>query len=112
MDELRTKIDHELEHAKRSRESGNEGKARVCARRAAGYALEAYLLSTFDRNPSKNAYLNLKWFAERKTVPSNLRAAAKRLSTHVGKNHEIPFDEDPLDDARLLIEALLNPQDK
>jgi hypothetical protein len=106
--QLRTKIDAELEQARQSRTSGNEGKARVCARRAVGFALAAHIHEKYAQPASRNAYLNLKWFAAQDDVPAELRLAAERLSTHVGADHVVPFKEDPLNDAQVLIEALLS----
>jgi len=37
-------------------------------------------------------------------VPEALRAAAGRLCTRVDHDHQLPFDDDPLEDARAIVE--------
>lgn len=39
----RQRVERELTRARAARTKGNEGRGRVCARRAAGWAVEAYL---------------------------------------------------------------------
>jgi 8-oxo-dGTP pyrophosphatase MutT (NUDIX family) len=41
--EARAKIEHELAQAQAARQAGSEGRARVCARRAAGAAIREYM---------------------------------------------------------------------
>lgn len=41
--DVRSRIEAELQHAEAARARGNEGMARVCARRAAGWSVGAYL---------------------------------------------------------------------
>ncbi len=43
MRDWRQRVDRELEIAEAARARGNEGMARVCARRAAGWTVQAYL---------------------------------------------------------------------
>jgi hypothetical protein len=43
MDDWRARVERELEIAESARARGNEGMARVAARRAAGWVVEAYL---------------------------------------------------------------------
>ena len=56
-----TQIEAEFERAEQARARGNEGQARVCARRAAGIAVREYLTRSGIRPPSTSAYdlLNL-----------------------------------------------------
>ena len=56
-----TDIEAEFEKAEQARARGNEGQARVCARRAAGIAIREYLTRRGICPPSASAYdlLNL-----------------------------------------------------
>ncbi len=57
------KIAQEIKLARRSQESGNEGKARVCARRAAGWAIQEHLKQKGVSLNTNNALDHIKYFA-------------------------------------------------
>ncbi len=95
----------ELRAAEAARAAGNEGKARVCARRGAGYAIRLHYRSVRGAGWEGDAFHQLKVFRDDETQPEPLRAAARRLTTQVNHDHAMPFDEDVLADARLLIAA-------
>ncbi len=100
-------VHEELAAAQAARERGNEGMARVCARRAAGWAVGLADRGDPPAAISGNAYLLLKWYADRTEEPDNLREAAGRLTARITEDHTLPHSEDPLRDARRLVEALL-----
>lgn len=77
-------IEQELAAAEAARQDSNDGKARVCARRAVARATEA-------------------WLAR---LPLPIRQAAERLRTSVTRQHAAPFTSDPVADARLIIAHL------
>jgi hypothetical protein len=107
--ELRNRLLNELALARRSRELGNEGRARVCARRAAGWAVESiYNQNQRSRLPEANAYRFLLWFKDMSHFPMNLREAARRLTTRIDEDFSVPFDEDPLADARMIVDWVLS----
>jgi hypothetical protein len=97
----------ELEEAQRSHLQGNEGRARVCARRAAGWAVGWYVETHSLAEPHTNALEHLKWLAKSSDVSNELQEAAIRLTTKIDKNGKLPFREDPMADAHLIITALL-----
>jgi len=100
------RVAHELEQAVRFRAEGRLGRARVCARRAAGWAIgPTYRRSTGDPPPS-SAMVLLRWYRDFAEASDSLRRAAARLTTHVTEDHTLPHPEDPIDDARQLIDAL------
>jgi hypothetical protein len=39
-------------------------------------------------------------------APEKVREAARRLTTRVDFDHTLPFEDDPLEDARLIISSL------
>ena len=49
----------------------------------------------------------LQWFAQQADTEEAVRSAATRLTVRVSLDHTLPFPEDPLDDARMIVEALL-----
>ena len=100
------RVDQELEQAARFHAEGRLGRARVCARRAAGWAIgPTYRRSTGD-TPPVNAMTLLRWYCDFAEAAEPLRRAAGRLTTHVTRDHALPHAEDPVDDARKLIDAL------
>ncbi|HUS84384.1 MAG TPA: hypothetical protein VMX56_04510 [Anaerolineales bacterium] len=104
---LKQTIRRELEDANRARIEGNEGQARVCARRAAGWAVSFMRSLTENREIESNAFDMLQWLAQHVDTADAVRAAAIRLTTHVSLDHTLPFQEDPLEDAGMIVEALL-----
>ncbi len=106
--ELREQIEGELIQARLARREGNEGMARVCARRAAGWAAGYFFESQLGDPPTPNAYLLLKKLKNHSDIPLQLREAASRLTTRITITHEIPFKEDPIEDARMIVQALLD----
>lgn len=103
-EEARSKIQAELRYARAAREHGKEGRARVCARRAAGWAVAAYL-SAQGPLPSQGAYSLLGWLEAHGS--EELRGPAHRLRQRVTEEHRLPHLEDPLKDAQLIIDGLL-----
>jgi hypothetical protein len=108
--EVRFRVAAELSDARASRSRGNEGRARVCARRAAGAAIRAAMAGRASGPPPSNAYTVLRWYASLADQPPELRAAAARLAARVTPEHVLPHREDPLEDARVIIAALLGDE--
>ncbi|MEA1978083.1 MAG: hypothetical protein U9N80_09320 [Chloroflexota bacterium] len=104
---LKRTIRRELEDADQARIEGNEGRARVCARRAAGWAVSFTRSLNEEREIEANAYEMLQWLAQQADTVDAVRAAATRLTARVSLDHTLPFPEDPLEDARMIVEALL-----
>ncbi len=99
-------IERELAAAEAALKDANDGKARVCARRAVALATEAWL----ERLPVKkwrgDAMEYLRQIQQDSSFPLPIREAAERLSTAVPKQHAAPFTTDPIGDARLIIAHL------
>jgi hypothetical protein len=107
LSDLEAVLISELKDAFRSRQIGNEGRARVCARRAAGWAIGWYVETNGLGVSHGNALEHLKWLSDYASIPESLRQAAIRLSTTIETDRSLPFDEDPLEDAREIIHAML-----
>lgn len=109
-EEIKRRLHAELEQAQRARQQGNEGKARVCARRAAGWAVGWYVEVNALAEAHTNALEHLKWLGSNAAFPDELREIARRLTTRVDADGRLPYPEDPIVDAQFLITTLLNPQ--
>ena len=100
-------INSEMSRALEARREGNEGMARVCARRAVGWAIRLRFENLLDESSTKNAFVLLDWLASQQSVAEPYRQAAARLTTRINEDHELPHDQDPLVDADRLIRVLL-----
>ena len=106
LEEVKLNIDKELKMAEESRQKGNEGRARVCARRAAGIAIGFYFEVLTKASAPKSAYILLQWLSEQGQNDLEIRRAAQRLTVRVSPDHTLPHPEDPIADARIIIDAL------
>lgn len=100
-------IKAELDHAQRARAEGNEGKARVCARRAAGIAAGEYLRNNGFPDPGLNAYQRIKYLCEIPEISSEICQVAKHFLVRVTPDHNLPIDIDLIADANWLVKKLL-----
>lgn len=102
-----TTILNERQQAAQARLAGNEGRARVHARRAAGWAIGVSARRRGQDPGTPNAYRLLEWFANDPAVPDALREAAKRLTVHITPDHVLPHEDDLLRDADRIIKVCL-----
>ncbi len=103
----RARAQRELEMAYQARLAGNEGKARVCARRAAGIAIGVWLTRIQSASKVVSAIERLRAVADDVRQPDNIRAAAHHLTLRINVDHELPVAADPLEDARQLLTFFL-----
>jgi HEPN domain-containing protein len=104
---LREQLEREFTLAEQARARGNEGQARVCARRAAGIAIREYLLRQGIRPPSASAYDLLNLLKDDPRLPSDLKQLADHLTLRVTEDFQLPVNADLIAEARMLCEALL-----
>ncbi len=102
----RSEIESELEKAERARSLGNEGRARVCARRAAGLAARTYLLRRGQIVRSSSAYDLLRLLAEDLNLPPSITQTAAHLTLRVDEEFKLPLDVDLISEARKLCDYL------
>jgi hypothetical protein len=103
---LATLIEQELAAARAAQQNGNDGKARVCARRAVARATEAWVARLPFPRWHGDAMTHLRHIQQEASFPLPIRQAAERLSTSVTRQHTTPFTTDPVADARLIIAHL------
>lgn len=104
--ETHFQIQEELLLAKQSRKEGNEGRARVCARRAAGAAVGSYLTRQGVANNTDNAYLSLQTLGRMGNFPDRIQIAIDRLIQRVDENYQLPPEIDLIHEAGILIQFL------
>lgn len=98
----------EIQVGEIAKQTGNFGKARVCARRACFFAISYWL----DFNPHKDwgdsAMSMLTQLQKDDSIPVNIRDAAQRLTNKVDQNFQTGIDIDPLRDGETIIEYFLD----
>jgi HEPN domain-containing protein len=102
-----TEIKAEFEKAEQARGRGNEGQARVCARRAAGIAAREYLTRQGIRPPSASAYDLLNLLKDDPRLSRDLRRIADHLTLRVTEEFKLPVNVDLVAEARKFCEDLL-----
>jgi HEPN domain-containing protein len=102
-----TQIEAEFERAKLARSRGNEGQARVCARRAAGIAVREYLTRRGIRPPSTSAYDLLNLLKEEPDLSPDLQRIAGHLTLRVTEQFKLPIQADLVAEAKQFCEELL-----
>jgi hypothetical protein len=111
---LAAEIRVELELADAARAAGNEGRARVCARRAAGMAAREFLNLQLGKphgtaQPglrSNSAFEALKTLASFPGLAPDLKEAAVNLTLRVSPDFQLPNGIDLIDEAHKLIGGL------
>jgi hypothetical protein len=102
----RQQAEAELAHAATARLDGSEGRARVCARRAAGMAARDFLGRHGVRSNSRSAYEALQTLAELPDLAPDLRQAALHLTMRVAEDFTLPAGVDLIAEARTFCERL------
>jgi hypothetical protein len=101
-------IEKELAMAEAAMRDANEGRARVCARRAVAWAAEAWL-ERFPRPDWRgDAMHQLRQIQQEESFPLPVRQAAERLSTTITQRDRAPFTSNPIADAKLIIAYLIS----
>ncbi len=97
----------ELKVAEEARNGGKEGKARVCARRAAGIVADEYMKRQGVSTPNATAYDRVRLLANWPDIPSGVTDVVEHMTTRVNMDYQLPEDVDLVEDARWLVETLL-----
>tara|TARA_A100001037_G_C15109031_1_gene617997 strand:+ start:1459 stop:1794 length:336 start_codon:yes stop_codon:yes gene_type:complete len=105
---LPKEIESELKLAVAARSNGNEGKARVHARRAAGWAIRSWSTRQGYSNRRKSAFSYLQNVTSDSSIPGRIRDASSHLILRITIDHDLPIETDILDDARLVVRYFLD----
>jgi len=101
------KFDREIKMAEMARSQGNEGKARVCARRAAGVVVGEYLQQQGVSTTTVTAYDRIRMLADWPDLPPGVSDVVDHMTMRVDMDYQLPSVLDLVSDARWLAETLL-----
>ena len=112
MADWRERVQKELEQGEIARQQGNQGRARVCARRAASWAAKEFLARKgieFDR---ASGYAYLAYLRGSDLVGDDIKTVAEHMTMSLAKDSPEeesywPLEADLLEEARWLFEKLL-----
>ena len=107
--EIEARIEAEMEAVEVALGEGNWGRARVCARRAAGLGIRAWYQRQAGPGWGGDAMTQLVRLRADPAAPLAVRQAAGRLTTKVDLNHQLPFDDAPLEDAQRILAFVTEP---
>jgi len=96
-------IEKEFALARAAQANGNEGMARVCARRAAGHALTWLRTKHAREEWGTDAIRQLNGLKEDASFPVEVREAAMRLTTKISDRFVYPFTTQPVGDAQIIV---------
>jgi hypothetical protein len=106
-EEAVVQIEQEFSRAREAQQIGNEGKARACARRAAGAAVRFWLQNHATKGWGLDCMNQLESISGDDEIPEEVRGAATRLSTKITERSTAPFTPDPVSDGAILTEYFL-----
>ena len=98
----------EFNRAEEARARGNEGQARVCARRAAGIAAREYLNRKGIRVQSASAYDVLNLLKDDPRLSDEIKTIANHLTLRVTEEFQLPVHADLIAEARHLCKMLID----
>lgn len=105
--EWRSQLNSEFVRAEKAREDGNEGRARVCARRAAGIAIREYFNRTGRQVSGSSAYELLNSLEKSPDILPELNHKISNLTMRVSEDFTLPANVDLIEESRQLCRALL-----
>ncbi len=105
---IAAQIEKEIECAKNALKEGNIGKARVCARRAAGLAVNFWLLKNKITSSDLSAVACLNKIKEDENLPDFILKAAGKLTAKINTPESGAVTEDPLKDSMIIVEYFLS----
>jgi len=100
-------VQAEFDRAELARVRGNEGQARVCARRAAGIAIREYYIRLGRTIRTPSAYDLLNSLVEDRSLSDELRLSARYLTLRVNEEFELPAGVDLISEAKKLYRGLV-----
>jgi hypothetical protein len=98
----------EIDHALAARENGLEGRARVCSRRAAGYAIRTYLENRGVDIPDISALALIRQLDNLTGVRPQVKTVTEHLLMRVAEDFNLPVEADLIAEAMWLADYLEN----
>ena len=98
----------EVERAIQARSEGNEGMARVCARRAAGIVVGEYLRRQGVVRFTNSVYDRITLFNTLPNIDAKCKEVCRHFLMKVNEEHKLPGDTDLVQDVYWLKEQLLS----
>ncbi|MEK6222976.1 MAG: hypothetical protein N2D54_12085 [Chloroflexota bacterium] len=114
MQDWQNKLSEEIQNGRKAQENGKDGLARVCARRAAGWAIRESLKAENVSLNNPSAFEYIKYLSAQTNNSVEVQKALKHLKLRVEKDaHDEdsywPLPEvDLIDEAKWLIKELLD----
>lgn len=105
--DYQTELDKEINRAQQARLRGNEGQARVCARRAAGIAVREHLKRKGIPALSPSAIDLLNLIKDDPILSPELKLIAGHLTLRVNEEFKLPVKVDLIAEAKVFCEELL-----
>lgn len=104
---INSQFQRELDMAKAARASGNEGRARVCARRAAGIVIGDFFNQRGISSKS-STYERLRTLRTLPDMPVDVVLAVDHFLLRVDPDQRLPVPVDLIEEARWLKSKLLD----
>jgi hypothetical protein len=101
-------FEKEISRGEAARAAGNEGMARVCARRAAGMVVKERLRRDGQALRMPSAYDHLRYLYSQPGISPEVLAAAEHLLARITPEHSLPVEADLIAEARWLRSRLLD----
>ncbi len=98
----------EIRYAISARENGLEGRARVCARRSAGYAIRAYLEERGIGTPDTSTLALIRQLDNLTGISPEVKKVTEHLLMHVNEEFNLPVDADLIAETTWLATYLEN----
>jgi len=102
------RFEREIRSANRARQRGNEGQARVCARRAAGIAAAEFYERRGEAGPSESVVVVLERLQREPSLPADLTPILTKLLQQVDTHFKLPPGVDLVAEAQRLRQLLLH----
>ena len=107
---VRLQIEGEISRGEAARAKGNEGMARVCARRAAGILIRDYLAKQNVLPPVSNTFDLLRYFRDLPGNSAEIQQVLDHLIIRVDSAHNLPEDIDLIQETHWLVQVLEQQQ--
>ncbi len=107
VNQWQTLFDHELQKAISARAEGNEGMARVCARRAAGIVIGEYLARQRISFTKPSAYDRLRFLLTLPGLSPGVKEVIHHFLLRINPERSLPVQVDLIAEVSWLKDALI-----